>query len=119
LLSGRSSARLLRQDVDLGQLFKFGITNFTTGSRDGHRRGVNDSPQIGGGRTAAQNWYATARHELCGTRRKAYAGFWSISKKDGTTPPWSICLAYARSALALLLLNELDAIAAERVGRGG
>ena len=63
--------------------------------------------------------FAVARHELCGTRRKAYAGFWSISKKDGRSPPWSSDLAYARSALALLLLNELDAIAAERVGRGG
>ena len=64
--------------------------------------------------------FATARHELCGTRRKAYAGFWSISTKDGTTPSRSSALAYARSYFALLLLlNELDAIAAERVGRGG
>jgi hypothetical protein len=59
--------------------------------------------------------FAAARHELCGTRRKAYAGFWIILEKDGTSPSRSSALAYARSAFALLLLNEFDAIASERV----
>ena len=68
LLSGRSRARLLRQDPV--QLFKFKITNFTTGSRLGILHVVDDAHQIGVGGTAVQRQicHSSARIVRNGTR---------------------------------------------------
>ena len=68
LLSGRSRARLLRQDPV--QLFKFKITNFTIGSRHGILHVFDDAHQIGVGRTAVQRQicHSSARIVRNGTR---------------------------------------------------
>ena len=57
--------------------------------------------------------FATARHEMCGTRRKAYAGLRSISKKDGARPSRSSFLTNATSSLTWLV-SEVDAIMRRR-----